>query len=76
MSSILFVYFFKDGHCVLSQSFNIDTDPEQEIYLDPPTDCDSIQISVQRLDVPPPSTTGNMEGENSQNPDKTPTSPQ
>ena len=64
MSSILFVYFFKDGHCVFTQSFNIDTNPEQEIYLDRPTTYDYIQISMQRLDVPPPSATGNMEGEN------------
>lgn len=65
MSSVVFVYFFKDGLCVSTQTFNIDEDPEQEIYLDPPADCDSIQICVQRLDVPPPSTPNHMEGEDS-----------
>lgn len=64
MSSILLVSFIKDGLCVSTQSFNIDADPVQEILLNPPADCDCIQICFQRVDVPPPSTI--QEWENSQ----------
>jgi len=64
MCSILLVCFIKDGVCVSTKTFNIDADPVQEILLDPPTECDSIQICLQRLDVPPPSTPRNQKWEN------------